>query len=119
MRSFRAEHVSTLVKQLLDLDEPGAAETLRHLGDRYPIAVTRDVSAAKRWLRDRARGSERYGIVASSQAQRLKPHAIDVRSPVDPVHWFLHDKDDVRSSFYLEDVATEFQVQAWSWTGPA
>jgi len=30
---------------------------------------------------------------------------------VDPVHWFLDDKADVRSSYYLEDVATEFQVQ--------
>ena len=28
-----------------------------------------------------------------------------------PVHWFLNDRDDTRSSYYLEDVATEFQVQ--------
>jgi DUF2075 family protein len=47
----------------------------------------------------------------SSQAERLKPHAIDVKSPVDPIHWFLDGKDDVRSSYYLEDVATEFHVQ--------
>jgi len=66
---------------------------------------------AKTWLRSQARGSERYGIVVSSNAYRLKPHAIDVRVNVDPVHWFLHDKDDVRSSYFLEDVATEFQVQ--------
>jgi hypothetical protein len=66
---------------------------------------------AKQWLKQQARGSERYGIVVSSQAQRLKPHAIDVRSPVDPIHWFLDGKEDVRSSYYLEDVVTEFQVQ--------
>jgi DUF2075 family protein len=30
---------------------------------------------------------------------------------MNPVHWFLNDKDDVRSSYYLEDVATEFHVQ--------
>ena len=42
---------------------------------------------------------------------RLKPHAIDVRVDVDPVLWFLNDKDDTRSSYYLEDAATEFQVQ--------
>jgi hypothetical protein len=42
---------------------------------------------------------------------RLKPHAIDVRVDVDPVHWFLNDRDDTRSSYYLEDAATEFQVQ--------
>ncbi len=66
---------------------------------------------AKEWLKTKARGSERYGIVVSSQAQRLKPYAIDVKSPIDPIHWFLDEKDDIRSSFYLEDVATEFQVQ--------
>jgi hypothetical protein len=66
---------------------------------------------AKAWLRAQARGTERYGIVVSSQAQRLKPHAIDVRPKIDPVHWFLHSKDDVRSSYYLEDVATEFDIQ--------
>jgi hypothetical protein len=49
--------------------------------------------------------------VVSSQAERLKPHAIDVKSPVDPIHWFLDGKEDVRSSYYLEDVVTEFQVQ--------
>jgi hypothetical protein len=42
---------------------------------------------------------------------RLKPHAVDVRVDVDPVHYFLNDCDDVRSSYYLEDAATEFQVQ--------
>ena len=84
---------------------------LWQIGDRYPIALTRDLDQAKRWVRDRARGSERFGLVASSQAQRLKPHAIDVRVDVDPVHWFLNDRNDTRSSYYLEDAATEFQVQ--------
>jgi hypothetical protein len=111
MRSFRAEHVSHLVKQLLDLDDVGAQQTLRSVVDRYPIYLSRDLRSAKQWLKQRARGSERFGLVASSQAQRLKPHAIDVRSPMDPVHWFLDGKEDVRSSYYLEDVATEFHVQ--------
>ena len=66
---------------------------------------------AKRWVRAQARGSERFGLVASSGAQRLKPHAIDVRVEIDPIHWFLSDRDDTRSSYYLEDAATEFQVQ--------
>jgi DUF2075 family protein len=79
--------------------------------DRYPILLTRDLAKAKRWLRERARGNERYGLVASSNAYRLKPHAIDVRLQVDPVQWFLYGKDDVRSSYYLEDAATEYRVQ--------
>jgi hypothetical protein len=111
MRSFRAENVSTFVKLLLDLDANRAADLYHQLEDRYPIVITRDLRRAKDWLRRQARGSERYGIVVSSEAQRLKPHAIDVRTEVDPIHWFLDGKDDVRSSFYLEDVVTEFQVQ--------
>jgi hypothetical protein len=111
MRSFRAEHVSTLVKQLLDLDESEARSNLGQIAESYPIVITRDLKIAKEWLIKQARGSERYGIVVSSQAQRLKPHAIDVRSPMDPVHWFLDGKEDIRSSYYLEDVATEFHVQ--------
>jgi DUF2075 family protein len=50
-------------------------------------------------------------LVASSKAQRLKPHAIDIRVDVDPIHWFLNERTDTRSSYYLEDAATEFQVQ--------
>jgi hypothetical protein len=111
MRSFRAEDVSLLVKQMLDLDVDSAQSTYARVRDKYPIVITRDLSKAKWWLRRQARGSERYGMVVSSQAERLKPHAIDVKSPMDPVHWFLKGKEDVRSSFYLEDVATEFHVQ--------
>lgn len=111
MRSFRAEHVSSLVKNMLDLNIEKATDDLNRVRDRYPIVITRDISKAKNWLKTKARGSERYGIVVSSQAQRLKPHAIDVKSPIDPIHWFLDGKEDVRSSYYLEDVATEFHVQ--------
>ena len=111
MRSFRAEHVSQLVKQILDLDVVPARQTHEKVKGKYPIAITRDLVKAKKWLKSQARGSERYGIVVSSQAERLKPHAIDVKSPMDPIHWFLDGKDDVRSSYYLEDVATEFDVQ--------
>jgi hypothetical protein len=111
MRSFRAEHISLLVKQLLDLKPSEARETLAKVEGKYPIVITRELNKAKQWLKEQARGSERYGIVVSSQAERLKPHAIDVKSPVDPIHWFLDGKEDVRSSYFLEDVVTEFQVQ--------
>lgn len=111
MRSFRAENVSLMVKQILDLKPRDAKETFEKLKDQYPIALTRNLSSAKKWLKEQARGTERYGIVVSSQAERLKPYAIDVRSEMDPVHWFLDGKEDVRSSYYLEDVATEFDIQ--------
>ncbi len=110
MRSFRAENLSRLIKEILDLDE-NAKNTYRQLQEKYPIVITRDIVKAKNWLREKARGSERYGIVVSSQAYRLKPLAIDVKTQINHVNWFLNGKDDIRSSFFLEDVATEFQVQ--------
>ena len=111
MRSFRAENVSLFVKNMLDHNLEEAKENYKSINDKYPIVITRNLSEAKKWLKKKARGTERYGIVVSSQAQRLKPHAIDVKSPMDPIHWFLDGKEDVRSSYYLEDVATEFDVQ--------
>jgi hypothetical protein len=108
LRSFRAENVSAFV---LDCEKQQARQVFAQCAERYPIWVTRNLNAAKDWIRRRARGTERFGLVASSKAQRLKPHAIDIRVNVDPVHWFLNDKDDTRSSYYLEDAATEFQVQ--------
>ncbi len=111
VRSFRSERYSEFVNRLLDLDVDGAKALLPEATARFPLRLTRNLAAAKAWLRARARGSERYGIVVSSEAQRLRPHAIDVRVKVDPVHWFLAGKEDTRSSYYLEDVATEFQVQ--------
>lgn len=111
LRSFRAENLSAFVRDVLDIEVERAKSALTELEGRYPIVLTRDLSSAKEWLRQQARGSERYGIIVSSQAERLKPHAIDVRVKTDPVQWFLGGSDDVRSSYYLEDVATEFQVQ--------
>jgi Uncharacterized conserved protein (DUF2075). len=111
MRSFRAENVSAFVKALLDCEKEEARSAFAGLAERYPIAITRDLNVAKQWIRERARGTERFGLVASSKAMRLKPHAIDIRVSVDPVHYFLNEKEDTRSSYYLEDAATEFQVQ--------
>ena len=111
VRSFRSEKVSLFVKQLLDFEEAYARSNLAEIQEKYPIVMTRDLESAKAWVKAQARGSERYGMVVSSQAERLKPYAIDVRVKTDPIHWFLDGKDDVRSSYYLEDVATEFDVQ--------
>jgi hypothetical protein len=111
MRSFRAENVSAFVKSLLDCERHQARQALRQMAEGYPIAVTRNLDSAKRWIRSHARGSERFGLIASSKAMRLKPHAIDIRVSVDPIHYFLNEPEDTRSSYYLEDAATEFQVQ--------
>ena len=111
MRSFRAESLSNMVHYLLDGDAENVRKVYAQIADRYPIALTRDLDKAKKWLHKRARGNERYGMLVSSKAYRLKPLAIDVRCKPDTVHWFLDDINDVRSSLFLEDVATEFDVQ--------
>lgn len=110
MRSFRSEKVSIFVNQLIALQKNDAAATLKELGN-YPIVLTRSLETAKRWLRKHARGSERYGLLASSKAERLKAISINVRYQPDFVHWFLEDDSDIRSSNALEDTLTEFKVQ--------
>lgn len=124
MRSFRAESLSNMVHSLLDCDVINVREHYSKIKSRYPIVLTRDLEKAKRWLREKARGNERYGLVVSSKAYRLKPLAIDVRCKPDTVHWFLDDIDDIRSSLFLEDAASEFDIQGleldWSclvWDG--
>ena len=110
-RSYRAETLSLFVHQFLDLDIAAARKTYNDIKDRYPIVLTRDLAKAKAWLREHARGSERYGMLVSSKAFRLKPLAIDIRSQADIVPWFLNPITDIRSSLFLEDVATEFDIQ--------
>jgi hypothetical protein len=99
------------VHQLLDLEVEAAKKTYTQISERYPIVLTRDLNKAKEWLRKNARGSERYGMLVSSKAFRLKPLAIDIRSQADIVPWFLNPITDIRSSLFLEDVATEFDIQ--------
>jgi hypothetical protein len=111
IRSFRSEKVSAFVKSLLDCETKEAQELCAEIQNSYPMCLTRDLERAKSWLRSMARGSERYGVVASSGAIRLKPYGINVKFEIDPKTWFLNSKKDVRSSYYLEDVATEFDIQ--------
>ena len=110
-RSFRSEKQSDFIKKLLDLDIDGAQKDLEELDDKYPIYITRDLDKAKKWIKLKARGSERYGIVASSGGKRLRKYGIWVDSSVDPAAWFLNKKSDVRSSYILEQCATEFDIQ--------
>ena len=110
-RSFRSENVAEFVKSILDNDYTIAKQHYENISEKYPFLMTRNIDAAKQWIKETARGTERYGIVASSGALRLKPIGYNVKAKINPVDWFLNPKNDVRSSFYLEDVATEFDVQ--------
>lgn len=113
LRSFRAERLSAFVHSLLSFN-PNAAELYKDITKHgYPIVLTRSMDTARRWLRQHARGSQQTGILISKVSARFKPLAVHVlpQSKNDAVHWFLEDKTDVRSSNYLEDAATEIQVQ--------
>ena len=79
--------------------------------DKYPIVITRDLNKAKEWVRSHSLGTTRYGLLASSGALRLKPEGIFAKNDIDVANWFLNGKDDVRSSYALEDVVTEFDIQ--------
>ncbi len=110
-RSFKAERLASFVKSLLDLDIKKAQIELNTLND-YPIFITRNLDKAKEQLRKWAgNSSERYGLLVSSKAERLKPLSIDVRIKPSVTAYFLNGKDDIRSSLFLEDAVSEFDVQ--------
>ena len=111
MRSFRSEKQSAFVKALLDCDVKQASALYKELNEKYPTVFTRDLEKAKSWVREKSRGSERYGIMATSAAERLRARGIWAANSIKPVKWFLEGKDDVDSSFHLEVTATEFAVQ--------
>lgn len=111
VRSFRSEQVANLVQAILDGQAEVAKQIYQNIQKQYPIGLCRDLNAAKKWLKQKAKGSECYGLVASSGGRRLKAEGIDVKNKITPADWFLNTKEDVRSAYYLEDVATEFDVQ--------
>lgn len=111
VRSFRSPDMAALIKAILDIDTKNAANLYRQIKDKYYIVITRDLGKAKIWVTDRCRGTTRYGLLASSGALRLKPKGIFVKNVVSVANWFLNDKDDVRSSYALDDVVTEFGIQ--------
>jgi hypothetical protein len=110
LRSFRAERLSDFVGHVIAGDAD-AARAIRSELAHFPLLITRDLTAARTWLRSRRRGSERAGLLASSNAMRLKPHGLFVKAKIEPAKWFLAPSDDIRSSDALEDAGTEFDVQ--------
>lgn len=111
MRSFRSEKQAAFVKALLDCNKEEASKIYEELKEKYPIAITRNLDIAKEWVRKKSRGSERYGLMATSAAERLRTRGIWCTNDIKPIKWFLEGKENVDSSFHLEVTATEFEVQ--------
>lgn len=112
LRSFRSAHLSNFIQQIINNDLSKAKYFYNeYIAKDYPIRITRDIDKARKWLNQQARGNERTGIVASSGAIRLRPFGLNVKAKIDAPIWFLNDKEDIRSSYFLEEVATEFDIQ--------
>jgi hypothetical protein len=112
LRSFRSARLSDFIQEIINNDLEKAKEIyLEFIKKEYPITITRDLNKARNWLKIKTIGSERSGIVASSGAIRLRPFGLNVKAKINAPIWFLNDKNDIRSSYFLEEVATEFDIQ--------
>ena len=111
VRSFRSEKLSEFIHELLNIEKHNAKDIYHIIKNDYPIILTRNLEIAKKWLREQAKGSERIGLISSSGARRLRSIGIDVKNEISAPNWFLNDKMDIRSSSFLEEVATEFDIQ--------
>lgn len=112
LRSFRSEKVANFVHYLLNNEKEQAAEIYKEIKKVYPIYLTRNINTAKYWIKQQAKNKNcRYGLIASSQAKRLRAEGIWVECKCKPEKWFLEGKDDIKSSYFMEEVATEFDIQ--------
>ena len=121
-RSYRAVVITEWSNELLRGNISGALKALAEV-EHFPVVVTRDLAKAKEWLHNQTRGMARCGLVASSGAARLRAYGFETSTgfhrdyPYE--YWFLNGPEDVRSSFQLEVVATEFEIQGLEldWVG--
>lgn len=111
VRSFRSEKLAELIENVIKINFEFSKRIYEELSKNYPIYLTRKIENAKKLLLKQAKGSERFGIIASSGARRLRANGIDVKNEISPSNWFLNDKSDIRSSYFMEEIATEFDIQ--------
>src|ERR1700677_3565910 len=124
LRSYRARKLAEWVDAVLNNEQLKAAKIFPELSD-FPVALTRSLPTARKWLRKRTRGHRRCGLVASSGAIRLRADGIELSSGFRQgnrdmyVNWFLNLPPDIRSSNQLEVAASEFECQGLEldWAG--
>ncbi len=114
IRSYRNPLHGKWVAALLE----GKIERARSIATEMespPAFLSRNLEAAKEWLRDRRRGGRSVGLLTSSGAVRLIGDGVPpaARSnELDPIgHWFLKPYTDFRSSGALETPMSEFGCQ--------
>ena len=111
LRSFRSEKLAEFIENIIDLNLDNAKLLYKQLKENYPIVITRSLESGKEFIRNSSKGSERFGLIASSGARRLRAHGIDVKNEISASNWFLNNKSDIRSSYFMEEIATEFDIQ--------
>ncbi len=121
VRSLKADSYARWVNYVVDGDS-GAAHTIS-LDSEFPVYLVRDLANLRRTLRQHTLGLSRAGLVASSQAARLRAEGLEPDSSFHGgypwEHWYLAGSTDVRSSSQLEVFATEFEIQGLEldWVG--
>jgi hypothetical protein len=112
-RSLRAEKLATWVNHLLDGNAEEAASL--HIAEKFPIFLSRNLYDVRKKLREQGIGANRYGLVGSSAAARLRAEGLEPNSTFHAdypwEHWYLAEETDVRSSYRCEVFATEFEIQ--------
>ena len=112
LRSFRSEKVANFIHSLLNGEKEKAAEIYKEIKKVYPICMTRNLKQAKDWIKEKTKERNcRYGLLASSQARRLQAEGRWVENKCKPENWFLGSKNEIDSSYFMEKVATEFDIQ--------
>jgi DUF2075 family protein len=124
VRSFRAQRLAEWVDAVLNLDIERARSLVPDHRE-FPLHFTRDLNAAKAWLRARNQpgNGQRAGLIATSEDQRLRAYGLErssaFRLDYSFERWFLMPPADVRSSHTLEVAASEFECQGLEldWVG--
>ncbi len=111
MRSFKAENLSHMVHYIIHNEALEAKKQYQLFKNNFSVKITRNLNKAKKWVLRQARGNETKGVIASSGAIRLKPEGLFVKNKMSASNYFLNNQDDIRSCHFLEDVATEFDIQ--------
>ncbi len=112
MRYYRNGDLERWADHVLSDRVDAAAQLARELHARGDtVWITRSLSGARQWVRERRVGQERAGIIASGQARRLAAEGLFVDLKPDIAAWMLAPSGDVRSANMLETVQNQYQVQ--------
>lgn len=122
VRSPRARAIADWADSVVQ-GRPADARAVAETVDGFPLHITRDLEVMRRYLRDRQEADRRTGLLASSQARRLRAFGIEMASEFQAgVHWprwFVDPPTSIHASDALEVAASEFKCQGLEldWVG--